>query len=98
MLRAVLEEMQAGLAHKETIEEAWEAIQVVQMGGDRIMEAMADKLCRDFAELQFNAGECVEDSSLRVSLHANQLRALSDKISDKEVVMKILHLVPEQLE
>jgi hypothetical protein len=31
-------------------------------------------------------------------MFANQLRALGDKISDKEVIKKILHSVPEQLE
>jgi hypothetical protein len=43
-------------------------------------------------------GECVEDFSLRISVLANQLRAFGDKISDKEVIKKILNSVPEQLE
>jgi hypothetical protein len=42
-------------------------------GGNRIKEATADKLCHDFRELQFKAGECVEDFSLRILAHANQL-------------------------
>jgi hypothetical protein len=43
------------------------------MGGDRIKEAMADKLHHDFENLQFKAGECVEDFSMHVSVIANQL-------------------------
>jgi uncharacterized membrane protein YgcG len=98
LLRAVPVEMQAGLARKESAADAWEAIRAIQMGGDRIKEATADKLRRDFGELQFKSGECMEDFSLRVSTVANQLRALGDKISDKEVIKKILHSVPDYLE
>jgi hypothetical protein len=58
LLRAVPEDMQAGLACKEIASDAWEAIWTVRMGGDRIREATADKLCRDFTDLQFKPGEC----------------------------------------
>jgi hypothetical protein len=73
LLRAVPEEMQAGLARKENTTEAWKAIRAAQMGGDRIKEATTGKLRRDFRELQFKAGECIDDFSLRVSTLANQL-------------------------
>jgi hypothetical protein len=63
-LRAVPEEMQAGLARKEPATEVWEAIRAVRMGGDKIKEANADKLCRDFSKLQFKLRECVKDLSL----------------------------------
>jgi hypothetical protein len=68
------------------------------MGGNQIKEDMVNKLHHDFEELQFKVGECVEDFSLRISVLANQLRAFDDKISDKEVIKKILNSVPEQLE
>jgi hypothetical protein len=97
LLCAVPEEMQAGLACKESAADAWEAIRAIRMGGDRIKEATADKLRRDFGELQFKSGECVEDFSLRVSAVANQLRSIGDKISDKDVIKKILHSVPDYL-
>jgi hypothetical protein len=98
LLRAVPEEMQAGLACKETVAGAWEAIRTVRMGGERIREATVDKLRHDCGDLQFKAGECVEDCAQRATTIANQLRLLGDKISDKEVIKKILHFVPEHLE
>jgi hypothetical protein len=98
LLCAVPEEMQAGLACKESAADAWEAIRAIRMGGDRIEEATADKLRCDFGELQFKSGECVEDFSLRVSAVANQLRSVGDKISNKDVIKKILHSVPDYLE
>jgi hypothetical protein len=94
----VPEEMQADLACKETAADAWEAIRTVHMGGERIKEATADKLCRDFNDLQFKVGKCVEDFTQHATTIANQLQALGDKISDKEVIKKILHSVPDHLE
>jgi hypothetical protein len=43
--------MQAGLAHKETAPEAWEAIPAIRMGGHQIKEANAYRLRRDLTKL-----------------------------------------------
>jgi hypothetical protein len=43
-LAAMPEEMQVGLECKENVVNAWEAIQTIRMGGDRIKEATTDKL------------------------------------------------------
>jgi hypothetical protein len=81
--------MQAGLVCKDSAADAWEVIR--RMGGDRIKEATADKLCRDFTDLQFKPGECVEDFAMCATTIVNQLQDVSDKITDKEVIKKILH-------
>jgi hypothetical protein len=94
---AVPEEMQAGLARKESTTDAWEAIRVMHMGGERIKEANADKLHRDFSDLQFKLGECIEDFSLCMTALTNQLRELGDKVTEKEEIKK-LHSVPDHLE
>jgi hypothetical protein len=60
------------------------------LGGDRIKEANTDKIHRDFGELQFKAGECIEDFPLRVTVLANQLRVLGEKVSKKDVIKKLL--------
>jgi hypothetical protein len=71
LLHIVSEEMQAGLTQKESTAYAWEAIRVVRIGDDQIKEATTNKLCRDFADLRFKVGECVEYFSLRVSAIEN---------------------------
>jgi hypothetical protein len=91
MLRAVPEDMQVGLAQKESAADAWEAIRAVRMSGDKIKEANVDKLRHDFADLQFKPEECVEDFVLRIMAIANQLRALGDKVTEKEEIKKLLH-------
>ncbi|WVZ77374.1 hypothetical protein U9M48_025249 [Paspalum notatum var. saurae] len=98
LLRVVPREMRAGLAVKETAKEAWEAIKAVRVGVERVKEANAEKLRKEFNELRFKAGEGVEDFSLRLNTLANQLRVLGEDISEKEVVKQLLHSVPESLE
>jgi uncharacterized protein YfkK (UPF0435 family) len=40
----------------------------------------------------------VEDFSIHITAIANELRVLGDEVTDKEVVKKMLHSVPEKLE
>ncbi|WVZ54781.1 hypothetical protein U9M48_005530 [Paspalum notatum var. saurae] len=98
LLRAVPQEMQAGLTVKEIANEAWEAIKAVCVGVERVKEANAEKLRKEFNELKFKAGEGVEDFSLRLNTLANQLRVLGEDISEKEVVKRLPHSMPESLE
>jgi hypothetical protein len=62
--------------------------------GDQIKEANMDKLHREIGEIQFKVGECVEDFALHATTITNQLCALGGKISDKEMIKKILNFVP----
>jgi hypothetical protein len=55
-------------------------------------------LRQEFAEIRFKSGECVEDFSIRITSLANELHVLGDEITDREVVKKMLHLMPEKLE
>jgi hypothetical protein len=90
LLRAVPTEMQAGLAVKEIMKEAWEAI--------LSMQVIADKLCQEFDNISFKSTECVEEFAMHISSLANQLRSLGDEITDKKVVKQMLQSVPDHLE
>jgi hypothetical protein len=65
---------------------------------DRVKEVNAERLWQEFKDLSIKPGETVEDLSLRLTTVASQLRILDDDISDKEVVKRMLHDVPEKLE
>jgi hypothetical protein len=65
--------MRAGLAVKDTVCEAWDAICLMRMGADRVKEANAEKLRQDFAAITFKPGEHVEDFALRINTLANEL-------------------------
>jgi hypothetical protein len=90
--------MQAGLAVKSTVHEAWETIRKVRLGVDCVKEANAERLRWEFSDLTFKPDEMVEDFSLRLTTVASQLGVLGDQISDKEVIKKLLHVVPDNLE
>jgi hypothetical protein len=90
--------MQDGLTVKSTAHEAWQAIRKVHLGADRIKEANAEQLRREFGDLIFKPGETVEDFSLRLTTVASQLWVLGDDVSDKEVIKKLLHVIPDNLE
>lgn len=98
LLRAVPLEMQAGLARKASAFEAWESIKDIRVGVERVKEANAERLRQDFAGITFKPGETVEDFAMRITTLANQLRVLGDNVTDKEVVKKMLHTVPDYLE
>jgi hypothetical protein len=54
---AVPLEMPAGLVVKSTAIEAWEAFWQVRIGTDRVKEANAEQLQREFSDIAFKAGE-----------------------------------------
>jgi hypothetical protein len=90
--------MQAGLANKVSACDAWESIRRICVGADRVKEANAERLRQEFTEIKFKSGEGVEGFSLRITALANDLWVLGVGITDKEVVKKMLHSVPEKPE
>ncbi|XP_039778124.1 uncharacterized protein LOC120645406 [Panicum virgatum] len=84
LLRAVPQEMRAGLAVKETARKVWDAICLMRMGTDRVKEANAEKLRQDFADITFKPDELVEYFALRINTLANELRVLGDPVTEKE--------------
>jgi hypothetical protein len=90
--------MQAGLMVKDTTHDTLEAIRRVCLGSNRIKEANAERLRQEFIDLAFKPGETLEDFSVRLTTVASQLRVLGEDVSNKEVVKKLLHVVPDNLE
>jgi hypothetical protein len=98
LLHAVPVEMQASIAVKESAHDAWETIRRLWVGADRVREANVEQLCQEFVKIKFKQGETVEEFNLHITALANELRVLGDNITDKEVVKKMLHSVPDNLE
>jgi hypothetical protein len=90
--------MQTGLDVKHSALEAWEAIRKIWLSANRVKEANAKRLQREFSDLVFKPGESVEDFSLRLTTVVSQLWVLDDSITDKDVIKKLLHVVLEKLE
>jgi hypothetical protein len=62
----------------------------MRVGADKVKEANAKRLRREFDDISFNSGECIEEFALRISGLANQLRSLDDDVPDKKEVKNML--------
>ncbi|WVZ51078.1 hypothetical protein U9M48_002258 [Paspalum notatum var. saurae] len=93
---SVLTEMITMVGSKVTAKAAWDAIKTVRMGVKWVHESNAQKLRRDFNNITFKDGESVDDFSLRISNLASNLRLLGDDIQDKEVVKKMMQVIPDR--
>jgi hypothetical protein len=81
LLCAVPQEMQASLALNESAKEAWDAIQSIPVGTDKVKEAKVEKLCREFNDISFKSGEFVEEFTMCISSLVNQLRSGTRRLS-----------------
>ena len=78
------------LAKKAIAREAWQAVKTMRVGIERVREANAQQLRRDFNSIAFKPGESVDDFVVRLTTLADNLRTLGDGITDAELVKKIL--------
>jgi hypothetical protein len=97
ILRAVPSEMLGSLARKHTARSAWDAVKTVRVGVQRVRDAHAKQLLKDFNDITFKDRESVDDFSLRIVGLANQVRTLGWDISDADIVTKMLQVVPDHL-
>jgi hypothetical protein len=68
-----------------------------RVGVDRIREANAQQLRREFNALVWKDSETAEDFANRINGLASDLRILGDNVTDVKIVRKMLRLVPKHL-
>jgi hypothetical protein len=66
----------------DTTHDAWESIRKMRLSADRVKEANAERLWREFGELTFKSGETVDDLSIRINTIVSDLHVLGDVVSD----------------
>jgi hypothetical protein len=98
ILRAVSLEMLASLSTKRTAQSAWEAIKSRRIGVQRVRDANTEQLRKDFDHVWFKDRESVDDFSMRLTGLTNNIAVLGGKITEAEIVKKMLHVAPEPLE
>ncbi|WVZ51861.1 hypothetical protein U9M48_002964 [Paspalum notatum var. saurae] len=67
VLRGVPSELKATLAVKNTAKEAWEAVNKMCVGEDRVKNANRQRLLKEFENLQWKDGELTDDFAVRVN-------------------------------
>jgi len=92
--RSVPKEMWQTLGGKKSMKEAWEAVKLMRVGGDHVKEVNAQRLLKEFENIQFKEGESVDDFGMRITNLVGNLKTLGEKIEDVRVVKKFLRVVP----
>ncbi|XP_023767822.1 uncharacterized protein LOC111916382 [Lactuca sativa] len=92
--QAIPEDILLMLAEKYTTKEAWETLNMMHMGADRVKEAKAQTLRSDFEVIQMKDSESVYDFSMRLNTIVTGIRSLGEKIEEITVMKKFLRAVP----
>jgi len=95
ILRSVPQEMWQLLGAKKTVKEAWEAVKSMRVGADRVKEANAQRLLKEFENIKFKDSETVDEFTLRIGALAADLRTFGESIDDARVVKKMLRVLPQ---
>jgi hypothetical protein len=96
ILRAVPQKMVGTLTVKKTAKEAWDAVKIMRVGIDRVREASAQRLRKEFNAIELNADETLDKFNMRIMGIVNSLRTLGDTLQEVDIVRKILEVVPER--
>ena len=96
LLRSVPKEMWQTLGGKKTVKDAWEAVKLMRVGADRVKEVNAQRILKEFENIQFKEGESVDDFGMRIINLVGNLKTLGETISDERVVKKFLRVVPSR--
>ena len=84
------------LGSKKSVKEAWEAVKTMRVGADRVKEANAQHLLKDFENIAFKEGETVDDFAMRINALAADLRTLGESLDETKVVKKMLRVLPNK--
>jgi hypothetical protein len=96
LLRSVPKEMWQMLGSKRTVKEAWSAVKSMRVGAERVKEANAQRLLKEFENIAFSDGESVDDFAMRINALAADLRTSGEEIEDTRVVKKMLRVLPQR--
>jgi hypothetical protein len=98
ILWAVPSEMLASLTTKRTAQSAWEAIKSLWIGVQRVRDANVEQLRKEFDSIRFKDRETVDDFSMHLAGLTNNIAVLGGKVTEGDIVRKMLHVVSEPLE
>ena len=93
LMRSVPREMWGTLGAKKTVKEAWEMVQTMRVGVDRVKEISVQKLLKELENIEFKEGESVEDFGMRITNIIATLKSLNETIDDPCVVKNFLRVL-----
>ena len=94
---SIPEEMLLSLAEKKSAKEAWEAIQTLCVGVERVKAAKVQTLKTEFESLQMKDSDELEEFCMKLNGIVTNIRVLGEKMAESNVVKKLLRAVPTRL-
>jgi gag-polypeptide of LTR copia-type len=79
------------IAVAETAKETWTILKIAFQGSSKVVAIKLQGLRREFETLNMNQDELVQSFLTRVTTIVNQIRSCGENLSEKIVVMKVLH-------
>ncbi|XP_074349180.1 uncharacterized protein LOC141688929 [Apium graveolens] len=87
--QGIPEDTLLSLTEKKTAKEAWDAINVLCQGADRVKKARVQTLKAEFESLSMSNTEKLDDYSLKLNGLITNIRALGETIEEAYVVKKL---------
>lgn len=95
IFRVMSEEMMVlVVVERETAKEAWETLRMMHLSEDCVKEACVQNLRSEYENLRMKDNESVDNFAMSLTLVANKIRGLGDKMEEVYVVRKFLYAVP----
>ena len=82
------------LAEKDSTKAAWETLQTMHVGVERVKEANVKTLKSEFEAIYMKDGELIEDFAMKLTTIVNGIRSLGNMVDEISFVKKFLLAVP----
>lgn len=82
------------LAVKDSAKQAWDTVKTMHMGMERVREAKAHALLKEFDRIRMKSNKPVDDFVMQLTSLVNSIRTLGETLEDVKVVKKLLCVVP----
>ena len=82
------------LASKNSTKVAWETLQTMHVGLERVKEAKTQTLKSEFEAKHMKDGESIDDFAMKLTTIVSSIRSLGDMVEEISVVKKFLRAVP----
>ena len=93
ILQGMPSEMLVTLAVKDNAKQAWDAVKTMRMSVERVWEAKAQALLKEFDAIHVKSNEPVDDFIMQLTGLVNNIRTLGETLED---VKKFLCVVPSK--
>ncbi|XP_074378660.1 uncharacterized protein LOC141720209 [Apium graveolens] len=94
--QGIPEDILLSVADKETAKEAWEAIETMCQGAERVKKARIQTLRSEFESLSMKDSDQLDEFYLKLNGMVTKIRALGEEMKESYVVKKLLRAVPSK--